>query len=391
MRPNPVPTADTRLTTIIGRMHIGLNAHLLTTQAGYRSAGIHGYMLNTMLHLPAAAPNGWRFTALIGAACDLTLPGFELRRSRIDTRSPLHRIAWEQAIQPFQLGAFNLYHAQAFVSPLLQSSPSVVTVFDLSFLHYPAGLTVARRLYLRLFTPISCRRARRVIAISASTARDLSTAFRIPADKIDIALGAHDAARFAPLQPELIEAFRREHNLPERFWLFVGTIEPRKNLATLIDAYAALPVAERLPLVIGGGKGWMYDDVFAAVERHGLNGVIRFAGFLPAETLPLWYNSAETFIYPSVYEGFGLPVVEAMACGTPVITSTASSLPEAAGDAALQVNPHDTQAISDALRLAFRDVEWRMRARAAGLNHASRFSWIKTAEATIESYRKGLE
>lgn len=372
-------------------MHIGLNAHLLTRQADFRSAGIHGYMLNTMRWLPEVAPEDWDFTALIGAACDLDLAGFDVRRSHLDTRNPLKRIAWEQAVQPFQLSDFDLYHAQAFVSPLLLSKPSVVTVYDLSFLHYPQGLTAARRLYLRLFTPISCQRAKRVIAISASTAKDVTTAFGIAPDKIDTALGAYDEQRFMPLPPEQIETFRRENGLPERFWLFVGTLEPRKNLVTLIHAYAALPASERLPLVIGGSKGWLYDDIFAAVERYGLSDAIRFTGFLPAENLPLWYNSAETFIYPSVYEGFGLPVVEAMASGTPVITSSASSLPEAAGDAALIVSPHDTPALTQALRHTYHNREWREQARLDGLRQAARFSWKRTAEITIDSYRKGLE
>lgn len=372
-------------------MHIGLNAHLLTTQAGFRTAGIHGYMLNTMRHLPDAAPDGWRFTAMVGAACDIELPGFDVRRSQVDTRRPVKRILWEQAAQPFQLRDFDLYHAQAFVSPIATTVPSVVTVYDLSFVHYPNALSAARRLYLRLLTPLSCRRAKRIIAISASTARDLTAVFSIDAAKIDIALGAYDATRFVPLPRESVEAFRRENGLPERFWLFVGTLEPRKNLVTLIDAYAALPDSERLPLVIGGGKGWLYEDIFAAVERHGLQDTVRFAGFLPAETLPLWYNSAETFVYPSVYEGFGLPVVEAMACGTPVITSTASSLPEAAGDAALLFDPHDRPALTEALRRAYRDRAWREAASAAGREHAGRFSWARTARVTIESYRKGLE
>ena len=372
-------------------MHIGLNAHLLTTQAGFRSAGIHGYMLNTMRWLPEVAPEGWRFTAMVGAACDLDLPGFEVRRSRLDTRNPLKRIAWEQAIQPLQLRDFDLYHAQAFVSPLLLTKPSVVTVFDLSFLHYPQGLTAARRLYLRLLTPLSCRRANRVIAISTSTARDITAAFGIAPEKIDIALGAYDGHRFVPLPQEQVDAFRRENGLPERFWLFVGTLEPRKNLVTLINAYARLSASERLPLVIGGGKGWLYEDIFDAINRHGLNDAICFTGFLPAETLPLWYNSAETFVYPSIYEGFGLPVVEAMACGTPVITSSASSLPEAAGDAALIVNPHDTTALTEALRYAYHDRSWRQQARLDGLHHVTRFSWKRTAEITIDSYSKGLE
>ncbi|MEP6987783.1 MAG: glycosyltransferase, partial [Chloroflexota bacterium] len=179
--------------------HIGLNAHLLSGKAGYRSAGIHGYIYNTLLNLPAVAPENWRFTAMIGAANQLKLDGFDVRRSKWDTDSPLRRILWEQSVQPFELGDFDLYHGMAFVSPLLLTKPSLITVYDLSFLHYPQVLSASRRLYLRLFTALSCRRARRVIAISQSTARDLHESLGIPLAKIDVAAPGYDPAVYQPL------------------------------------------------------------------------------------------------------------------------------------------------------------------------------------------------
>ncbi|MFN8562478.1 MAG: glycosyltransferase family 1 protein [Anaerolineae bacterium] len=185
-----------------------------------------------------------------------------------------------------------------------------------------------------------------------------------------------------------IAAFRKANHLLERFWLFVGTLEPRKNLTTLIDAYAALP--EKPLLVIGGGKGWDYEPIFAAVERHGLGDSVRFAGFIPADDLPIWYNCAEAFVYPSVFEGFGMPVLEAMACGTPVIVSDASSLPEVAGDAGLCVPPNDVQAWTAALRRAWDDAAWRDQARARGLAQAARYTWAETARQTVESYRRAM-
>lgn len=348
-------------------------------------------MLSTMRWLPAVAPKNWQFTAFVGAACDIELNGYVVRKSRWDTRSPLRRILWEQASQPWQVGEFDLYHAQAFVAPLLTKTRSIVTVYDLSFVYFSRGLSPARRLYLRLLTPISCRRAKRVIAISESTARDLSRTFGIDPAKIDITLGGYDESRFLQLPKSEVNAFKKAQGLPDRFWLFVGTLEPRKNLPALINAYATLPAHERLPLVVGGGRGWLYDDIFAAVERHQLQDSIRFEGFIPSETLPLWYNSAETFIFPSIYEGFGLPVIEAMACGTPVIASNASSLPEAAGDAGLLVNPNDNDALATSLRRAFHDDAWRNGARIAGPAQAARFSWRKTAASTVESYIKGLK
>ena len=187
-----------------------------------------------------------------------------------------------------------------------------------------------------------------------------------------------------------IAAFKRTKNLPERFWLFIGTLEPRKNLTVLLEAYAALPVSQRLPLILGGGKGWDYDPIFAAVERQNLSAWVQFPGFIPAEELRFWYNSAETFIFPSVFEGFGLPVLEAMACGTPVIVSDASSLPEVVGDAGLTLPPQAVGAWTEALRRAGDDSQWRNTARERGWQQAARFQWQMTADKTTESYRKAL-
>lgn len=369
---------------------IALNAHLLSGSAGYRSAGIHGYMFNTLAQLPAAAPEDWQFTVFAGAQTQSAFERMALRRSRWNTESPTRRIVWEQAIQPFQLGGFDLYHALAFVSPLLLTTPSVVTVYDLSFIRYPGVLTTARRLYLRMFTALSCHRAQRVIGISQSTARDVVDLLGIPADKVDVALGAYNPEIFYPLPEYQVAAFRTAKGLPERFWFFVGTLEPRKNLPTLIEAYAALPRSERLPLILGGGKGWQYEPIFATIERHHLGNDIRLTGYLPADELPLWYNSAEAFVYPSVYEGFGLPVLEAMACGTPVIVSDASSLPEVVGEAGALIPPQDVEGWTEALRRAFHDTLWRDALRQRGLLRAQQFTWDATAAQTIRTYQRAL-
>ncbi len=370
--------------------HIGLNAHLLSGKAGYRSAGIHGYIYHTLAHLAAAAPGDWRFTAMVAAANQMTFDGITMRRSQLDTESPLRRILWEQFAQPAQLGEFDLYHGMAFASPLLLTKPSVITVYDLSFIHYPQVLTTARRLYLRLFTALSCRRARRIIAISRSTARDVTSSFGIPPENIDIALPGYDSVAYHPLPAQDIAEFRTRHNLPERFWLFVGTLEPRKNLPMLLEAYAALPKSERLPLILGGGKGWGYDAIFSAIERYNLKDEVRLPGYLSLEELPLWYNSAEVFIYPSIFEGFGIPVLEAMACGTPVMTSNASSLPEVAGSAGLCLPPQDVSAWTDALRRVSSDTDWHSEASHKGLEEAKKFSWQAAAQQTIASYRRAL-
>lgn len=371
-------------------MHVTLNAHLLAAQVGYRAAGIHRYIDHLLGELAAAAPEDWRFTAMVGASNTQQYPGVHMRHARLDTQFPIRRIVWEQLIQPWALPGYDLHHALAFVAPFVLPIPAVVTVYDLSFIHYPERLPAARRLYLAQASRYTCQHARRVIAISHSTAQDIAASFDIPADKIDVASPGCDLAHFRPLPFAEISAFRRAQGLPERFWLFVGTLEPRKNLPVLLEAYAKLPRRERLPLVIGGDKGWDYDPIFAAVDRLSLANDVRFPGYISAELMPLWYNAAEAFIYPSVFEGFGMPVLEAMACGTPVVVSDASSLPEVAGNAGICIPPHDAEAWSDALRRICTDEVWRAQAREMGMKRAALFTWRATADVTVASYRRAL-
>jgi glycosyltransferase involved in cell wall biosynthesis len=380
-------------------VRIALNAHLLARAAGYRTAGIHGYIDGLLRHLPAALARAglpdWMLTAFVGGMNPIQYDGIAMRRAAfagrpLDTESPARRIVWEQAIQPFALGAFDLQHALAFAAPLIARPPCVVTIYDLSFIHYPQRLPASRRLYLRAFTALTCRRARVVFAISEYTARDLVATLGVPADKVSVIAPGTDRAVYRPFPSDEIAAFKRAKKLPERFWLFVGTLEPRKNLPLLLDAYAALPPSARLPLVIGGGKGWDTDPIFAAVERHRLHEAVTFVGFIPPHDLPFWYNSAETFVYPSVFEGFGLPVLEAMACGTAVIAADASSLSEVAQGAGLLVPPDDRGAWTDALRRAAEDPLWRTTARAAGFAAADRYRWDTAADRTVAGYRRAL-
>ncbi|MCX7707335.1 MAG: glycosyltransferase family 4 protein, partial [Anaerolineae bacterium] len=195
--------------------------------------------------------------------------------------------------------------------------------------------------------------------------------------------GVDDA--FCPADPAAVAAFRRARGLPDRFILFLGTLEPRKNLGALLRAYAAVRTrsGEGTPkLVIAGGKGWFYERILTEVDVLGLGDDVIFPGYVAADELPWWYRAAELFVYPSRFEGFGLPVLEAMACGTPVITTTSSSLPEVAGDAAILVDPDDVSALSDAMERLLADPDLRSALRAAGLQRAARFSWKRTAAET---------
>jgi len=371
-------------------MYIGLNAHLLAPENSYRAAGIHNAIHHLLLHLPEVAPAEWQFTALVNPAYTQSYDGIQRQPGPFVTTSPLRRIMWEQFIQPFALRRFDLIHALAFVSPLINPRPSVVTIYDLTFIRYPERLSRARRVYLQALTPRSCRLARRVLAISESTKADLVELLAIPAEKIDVTPLGYDQVRFRPLPADQVAAFRRDKDLPESFWLFLGTLEPRKNLLTLLEAYAQLPARERPLLVLAGAPGWDYAPIYAAIDRLRLNDSVLLPGFVPVDEMALWYNAASAFLYPSVFEGFGLPVLEAMACGTPVITSDISSLPEVASGAGLLMPPHDVDAWAAALVQARDDAEWRTQASAAGLARAQYFTWRRTAELTIASYRRAL-
>jgi glycosyltransferase involved in cell wall biosynthesis len=186
-----------------------------------------------------------------------------------------------------------------------------------------------------------------------------------------------------------VDAFREERQLPDRFILFVGTLEPRKNVANLIQAYAQLP-PDRPPLMLIGGKGWLYDEIYERIEALNLSDEIHFVGYVPLDDLPWWYNAAELFVYPSLYEGFGLPPLEAMACGTPVITSSSSSLPEVVGQAGVLVDPNDSQMLAEAMQHVLVDTDARTRMKAAGVERAKGFSWEQTARHTLGSYRQAL-
>jgi glycosyltransferase involved in cell wall biosynthesis len=369
--------------------HVGVNAHLLSLTEGYRSAGIASYIVNLLRHLPGTASE-MEYTVFLSERRYEGPPGLRLQISRLPTNRPPVRIVWEQALLPWvaRREGIDLLHNMAFVGPLASTCPFVVTVHDLSFLFYPHSFRSLRRIYLRVFARMSVRRARRVIAVSESTKRDLVEIYGISPAKIDVIHNGVDAS-FQPLPADQVDAFRLQRGLPDRFVLFVGTLEPRKNIARLIEAYARLP-QERPPLVLVGGKGWFYDEIFGRVEALELTDEVHFVGFVPAEDLPLWYNAAELFVYPSMYEGFGLPPLEAMACGTAVITSTASSLPEVVGKAGQLADPTDTDALATAMEqvLGNRDLQEQM--QAAGLVQAAGFSWEKAARQTVDSYRRAL-
>lgn len=383
------PGAPAAVQAITRPYRVGLNAQLLSGQKSYRAAGIHRYINGLLAHLPAA-DSRFAYTAFTGPTASVAEGKLQVRHTSLRTHTPLSRIAWEQFVQPFaaRQNGLDLFHVMAYVSPLVAVTPTVVTVHDLSFLRTPERFRFANRTYLSLFTGLSCQRARRVIAVSEHTKRDVMKVFGIPPEKIDVVYSGLDPQFARPPESD-IEAFRERHGLPEKFILYLGTIEPRKNLSTLIRAYAKVRPAG-VKLVCVGGRGWMYQDVFQTVEELRLSREVIFPGFLPDDDLPFWYSAARLFVYPSSYEGFGLPVIEAMACGVPTITTNASSLPEAAGDAALLVPADDSSALAEALARLLGDGTLQAELAVRGRRHASQFTWDRAARDTTHVYARAL-
>ncbi|HEY71758.1 MAG TPA: glycosyltransferase family 4 protein [Thermoflexia bacterium] len=293
----------------------------------------------------------------------------------------LARVAFDRLLPHAEL-----FHATEHLLPPLHSIPTVLTVHDLIFRRMPQHHKLLNRWYLNLTMPLYCRRADHIIAISESTRRDLVSAYGLPPEKITV---IHEAAdpRFRPQPPETTDAARARYGLPERYLLSVGTIEPRKNLSRLLTAFESL-YAEGLTdaLVIVGRRGWLYDDFFAALERSPARDAVLFPGYAPDEDLPAIYAGAQALVFPSLYEGFGLPVLEAMACGTPVACSDTSSLPEITGDAAFRFAPSDVKSIAAVLRRLLRNADLRQTLRWRGFMQAARFSWKQVATETKAVY-----
>jgi len=280
-----------------------------------------------------------------------------------------------------------LFHATEHLLLPLRGVPTVLTVHDLIFRRYPAHHKRLNRWYLNVTMPLFCRRAGHIIAVSEQSKRDVVEAYSISPDKITVIYEAADP-RFCPQPPAAVMAVRERFGLPERYLLFVGTIEPRKNLGRLLVAFERLHAAGLTDaLVIVGKRGWLYDAFFAQLAGSPARDAVIFPGFVPDADLPAVYGGAQALAFPSEFEGFGLPVLEAMACGAPVVCSNSSSLPEVAGDAALLVNPLDVDALADGLENVLREPVLAAEMQARGLAQASRFSWERAAQETLAVYQ----
>lgn len=312
------------------------------------------------------------------------------RDGRVDViRKPRgfwNRLRLEREIQRVR-GDYDVVHYPANIGPIDGGPNVVLTVHDCNVLRHPEWFRWERAQYYRWAGRRSARRSSRIIADSEATAHDVRGLMGIPADRVDVVPLGVDGV-FAPVAPEACAAARERYSLPDRYFLYVGTLEPRKNLARLVRAWDHIAADVPESLVIAGRDGWKTEVIHRAIQAAAHRDRIHLPGFIRQDDLPAVLCGARAFVWPSLYEGFGLPVLEAMGCGVPVLTSNVSSLPEVAGDAAVLVDPENEAAIAEGMRSLSADGGLCGRLAEAGQRRAAGFTWRRCAEQTLAVYER---
>jgi glycosyltransferase involved in cell wall biosynthesis len=389
-------------------MHIGINAQLLSFSQSYRNGGISRY-IRYLLTALANQSGPHEYTIFVNGqeiidhlsetiVKDVTGHSGQTQITYVPVSwpesKPISRVAWEQLKLPTLLREMRIdvFHSPANVLPerLPHGCAGVVTLHDLAFLRYPRVLTLSKRMYHHTFTMHSLRRATMIIADSNSTKQDAIKLAGISAKHIQTVYPCIDERFSNVILDEEIQSFRQAHGLTMGYLLYLGTLEPRKNITTLIEAYAQLRkiYGREEKLVLAGGKGWLFDSIYQRVQELGLESEVLFPGFVSDAEQLLWYHSASVFVYPSLYEGFGMPVTEALACGVPVVTSNVSSLPEAGTTLALTVDPHDPEAMARAIFKALTDETLLKQCRTQADVVRQQFSARRMTEQIIAVYEQ---
>lgn len=365
-------------------MRIGIDARLVF----YQQAGIGQYILRLTNALAALDHENEYFlfqsrkdrTRLVNA------PNFHPRVLWTPSHHRIERLAMSVEMLPHPL---DVLHSTDFIPPRKTRAPNVITVHDLAFLLYPRFLTPDAARYYGQIDPAS-RSAAHIIAVSQSTKRDVTRLLGVADDKVSVIYEAAHSSAHPMDKAEARKHVQEKFGIAEDFILFVSTIEPRKNLPTLLAAYSKLRdnYKSKARLVVAGHKGWLTEEVDQAIEKYKLGDQVCFLGSVPTQELAYLYNAARVFALPSFYEGFGLPPLEAMASGTPVVVSNVSSLPEVVGDAGLLIDPNEVEAWAVALYRVLTDNELHDEMAAKGLVRAQHFSWERAARETLNVYRK---
>ncbi len=363
----------------------------------HRKAGLASYARELAMSLASAGSQHSFMTFHYGANPEAPLPaalaGLPDMVTALDARRWRLSVAAHYALRRDMDHGFSrvdLFHATEHLLPPLTRVKTVFTFHDAIYTLFPEYHLPMNRLYLGWMMPRFLRRADAIIAVSECSRRDAVRLHGADPARIQVIYEGVDRRFRPPESRQAVDEARGRLGLPERYLLTLGTIEPRKNLVTLLEAYAALrasgSAADLPPLVVAGKRGWLYERSLKRVSELGLDRLVMFPGYVSDEDLPLVYAGAECFIFPSFYEGFGLPPLEALACGTPVICSNTSSIPEVVGDAAILVDPADAAALGRAIMAVLGDDELRRKLSAAGPRRASGFTWEETARRTLAVY-----
>jgi glycosyltransferase involved in cell wall biosynthesis len=304
-----------------------------------------------------------------------------IRSTRLWTQA---RLAWECLIYPPDVLFVPAHTIPVIRRPNLKT---IVTIHDLGAQFLEAYHQFPAKLYLNWSTEYVAKHATHLIAVSNSTKKDLTKTLKVPSDRISVVYEGVDKDTFKPKRSFEIDEVKIRYGLPEKYFLYVGTIQPRKNLVRVIEAFAKANL-KNTKLVLAGEKGWLSDDIYKLPEKLSIKSRVKFLGFVPTEDLPALYGGALAFIFPSLYEGFGLPILEAFACRCPVLTSDLGAMAEVADEAAFLVNPKKVDEIADGLKKLASQPDFRNRLAASGIQRAEYFSWDKTAVETLKVFEQ---
>ncbi|MFC2149574.1 glycosyltransferase family 4 protein [Candidatus Auribacterota bacterium] len=305
-------------------------------------------------------------------------------------RVPVNRTLWSQVILPLALRGkeYDVAHIPGHRTPVFKGRGTVATIFDLAYLHFKDYFKRAHYCRLKYFTEITLKNADRVIAISDFTKNDIIENYKISPEKIDVVHLGVDSHFADTTGGGELDKVKQRYSITNKYLIHVGSLQPRKNISRLIRVFEEINKgrAEGLQLVLAGKKGWMYDEIFTIIGDLGLMDDVLVLEYVKMEDLPALIKGAEALVLPSLYEGFGLPVIEGFACGTPVAASNASSLPEVGGDAAVYFDPYSEDDMRSVIKTILEDVSLRNDLKQKGMERAKQFSWEKTAQETLDTY-----
>jgi glycosyltransferase involved in cell wall biosynthesis len=373
-------------------MHVVLDARYIAR----RQSGVGAYAQRLITGL-ATIDQENHYTCLVAADG----PGLPVRQANVAAaptfvsfEDHLRGDLWLLGYLPFRLRALrtDVYHGPAVFLPHVKLGyATVVTIHDLVSFLFPETVPRKYSLYMRLMTRLASRSANRIIAVSHATKADLVQILRVPPSKIVVIHEAVGPEFSSPPSRHAVEDVAQRYGLRSPYCLFVGNLEPRKNLPGLIQAFAQVrrrlgATGRAVQLVLAGTRAWLHTGIFRAVEEHGLGDAVVFTDYVPLADLPALYAGATCFVFPSLYEGFGLPVLEAMAAGAPVVAARAGSIPEVAGDAAVLVDARAPEELATAIEAVLTDATFRERLVARGRARAAMFEWNTVARETRAVY-----